>query len=109
MGTLYWRDAERDMPVIVIGRKKLDKFKKKHADARGPVDAWLGDALNATWLCPNDIKARYPHASILAGNRVIFNIKGGHYRLVVMVRYVSGSVLIEWVGTHAEYDRLRFD
>ncbi len=95
--------------MIVVGRKKLDKFKRKHADARGPIDAWLGEVSNATWSAPSGIKARYPHASFLAGNRVIFNIKGGRYRLVVVIRYVSGAVLIEWVGTHAEYDRLRFD
>ncbi|MBT3192216.1 MAG: type II toxin-antitoxin system HigB family toxin [Verrucomicrobia bacterium] len=95
--------------MIVIGRKKLDKFKRKHADARGQVDAWLNETRGATWQTPKDIKTRYPHASILAGNRVLFNIKGRSYRLVVVVRYVSGAVLIEWVGTHAEYDRLRFE
>ena len=59
------------------------------------MDTWLGEVLDATWSTPNDIKARYPHASFLAGNRVIFNIKGGNYRLVVVVRSVTGAVLIE--------------
>ena len=95
--------------MIVIGRKKLDKFKRKHADARGQVDAWLTETRDATWHTPKDVKARYPHASVLTGNRVLFNIKGGNHRLVVVVRYVSGTVLVEWVGTHAEYDRLRFE
>jgi mRNA interferase HigB len=95
--------------VVVIGRKRLEKFKRKHADAKGAIDAWLSEALDASWKRPRDIKERYPHASILANNRVVFNIKGGNYRLVVIVRYVSGAVLVEWVGTHAQYDRMRFD
>ncbi|MDD2863960.1 MAG: type II toxin-antitoxin system HigB family toxin [Methylococcales bacterium] len=57
---------------------------------------------------PQDIKNRYSSADFLAENRVIFDIKGNHYRLVVKVRYQGGIVVIEWVGTHAEYDKQDF-
>jgi len=76
----------------VIGRDKLHKFSKKHNQAK-PAQ---------------DIKNRYNAADFLADNRVIFNIKGNHYRLVIKVRYQNEIVVIEWVGTHAEYDKKRF-
>ncbi|CAD7855214.1 MAG: hypothetical protein [Olavius algarvensis Gamma 1 endosymbiont] len=60
------------------------------------------------WRTPQDIKNRYRSVDFLTGNRVIFNLKGNHYRLVVRVRYQNGMVVIEWVGTHAEYDKKRF-
>ena len=68
----------------------------------------VNETINASWRSPKDIKLRYPHASFLAGDRVIFNIKGRSYRLVVIVRYVNKAVLIEWVGTHAEYNKKNF-
>ena len=95
--------------MIIIGRKKLDKFKRKHSDAKGQINAWLNETVNTTWKGSKDIKERYPHASILSGNKVIFNIKGRKYRLVVIVRYVSETVYVEWIGTHAQYNRMKFD
>jgi mRNA-degrading endonuclease HigB of HigAB toxin-antitoxin module len=60
------------------------------------------------WKTPHDIKRRYRSADFLADNRVIFDIKGNSYRLVVKVRYQNGLVVVEWVGTHAEYDKKKF-
>lgn len=92
----------------LLGLIKLDAFKRKHADSRGPLDVWQADVERAQWSGPHDVKSRYPSASILADNRVIFNIKGNTYRLVVKARYQNGIVLIEWVGPHAEYDKKSF-
>lgn len=89
----------------LLGLIKLDAFTRAHADIRGPLNAWREEVEKASWSSPQDVKLRYPSASILADNRVIFNIKGNKYRLVVKVRYQNGIVLIEWVGTHAEYDK----
>jgi mRNA interferase HigB len=91
----------------LLGLIKLDDFKTQHADARGPLDAWRVDAERAQWTSPQDIKSRYPSVSFLADNKVIFNIKGNTYRLVIKAKYQNGLVLIEWVGTHAEYDKLK--
>lgn len=91
----------------LLGLIKLDAFKKSHADSRGPLDAWQTEVLAAQWSGPQDVKNRYPSASFLADNRVIFNIKGNTYRLVVKARYQNGIMLIEWVGTHADYDKLK--
>lgn len=92
----------------LLGLIKLGEFKRSHADARGPLDAWQLEVEQAAWSGPQDVKRRYPSASFLADNIVIFNIKGNSYRLVVKAKYQNGIVLVEWVGTHAEYDKKSF-
>jgi len=92
----------------ILGRDKLEKFWNRHADAKGALQAWYDETDKAAWSTSQDIKDRYSSASFLKGNRVIFNVKGNHYRLVVKVRYQNGIVLIEWVGTHAQYDKQSF-
>lgn len=92
----------------VLGRDKLVNFYAKHANSKDALEAWFSEAEDACWKVPQDIKNRYNSADFLADNRVIFNIKGNHYRLVVKVRYQNGIVVIEWVGTHAQYDKQKF-
>jgi len=92
----------------LLGLPKLEKFQRKHADASGPLEAWRADVETAQWGGPQDIKNRYNSASFLGDNRVIFNIKGNTYRLVVKVKYERDIVVIEWIGTHAEYDKKDF-
>jgi mRNA interferase HigB len=91
--------------VDVVGRGLLEEFSQKHADARGPLQAWLLEVEKAVWNGPADIKARYPSASLLATSRVIFNIGGNKYRLEVKVAHQTKKVLVTRVGTHAEYDK----
>jgi mRNA interferase HigB len=92
----------------IVGLPILEEFKTRHAKARGPLDAWRSEVEHENWKTPHDIKQRYRSADFLSDNRVIFNIKGNSYRLVVQVRYQNGLVAVEWVGTHAEYDKKRF-
>ena len=92
----------------VMGIKHLDDFRRNHADARGRIDAWLCEAKEAEWRTPADIKARYPSASILSGNRFIFDIKGNSYRLEVKVAFKYQTVVITRIGTHAEYIKWKF-
>lgn len=92
----------------VLGRDKLLKFSRKHANVKNALDAWFDEAEDAEWNTPQDIKDRHSSADFLSDNRVIFNIKGNHYRLVVKIRYQNGIALIEWVGTHSEYDKQSF-
>jgi len=86
----------------------LHKLSNKHNQAKPAVDAWFDEASRAHWVTPQDIKNRFSSADFLAENRVIFNIKYNHYRLVVKVRYQNGIAVIEWVGTRADYDKQRF-
>jgi mRNA interferase HigB len=88
----------------IVGRDVLDAFCAKHPDGRRWIEAWLHEADAAVWLTPQDIKNRYASASFLAGNTVIFNVKGNQYRLEVVFAYYVGVVSVVWAGTHSEYD-----
>ena len=90
----------------VIARRTLREFFGSHADAKPALEAWFHEAVEAKWAGPQDIKAHYPSADILPGNRVVFNIKGNKYRLIVKIHYNTGIVFIRFIGTHAEYDRI---
>jgi mRNA interferase HigB len=94
--------------MIVGNREVLINGWQKHAGAKAPLAAWFAEAERARWRSPSDIKQSYASASFLAGNTVIFNIKGNRYRLGVKVNYVAGIVLVKWFGTHAEYDKIKF-
>ncbi len=93
----------------IAGRDKLKKFMRKHARARSSLSSWLAVAQDAYWKNPQDIKERFSSADILTGNRVVFNIGGNNYRLVVLVRYIEGQLLIIRIGTHAEYDKWKLE
>ena len=88
----------------VLDRERLERFCRKHSDARGWIENWLGDVESAVWTTPPDIRRRYASASFLPQGVVIFNVKGNAYRLEVTVAYRTGVVVIEWIGTHREYD-----
>ena len=90
----------------VIKKKTLMEFWVGHADSKIPLNAWFREAKVAVWKTPRDIKQRYRSADILPGNRVVFNIGGNKYRLVVKIAYVPGLVYIRFIGTHAEYDKI---
>ena len=90
----------------IISRKALRDSWKKHSDARQPLQAWYADVKHADWKSPSDIKAAYRNASFLANNRVVFNIKGNRYRVVVAVQYKYSIVFIRFVGAHHEYDKI---
>ena len=90
----------------IISRRALRECWEHHPDARQALQAWYADVRFAEWRSPSEIKQTYQNASILPNNRVVFNIKGNRYRLVVAVNYDFGMVYIRFVGTHAEYDRI---
>jgi mRNA interferase HigB len=92
--------------VRVIAKKTLRDFWEKHADSEQQLKAWYHETEQASWKTPHDIKKEYPSASILEDNRIVFNIKGNHYRLIVKINYAYGMVWIRFIGTHAEYDRI---
>jgi mRNA interferase HigB len=91
--------------VRVIARRALREFWQRHERAEQPLRAWYAEATNAAWRRPQDIKDTYRHASFLGDNRVVFNIGGNHYRLVVHV-FDYQIVYVKFVGTDAEYDRI---
>lgn len=90
----------------VIARKTLRDFYEQHADSKPTLEAWFHEAEASRWGGPQDIKNRYPSADFLPGNRVVFNIKGNRYRLIVQIHYNTGIVFIRFIGTHADYDKV---
>lgn len=89
----------------VVGRDKLAAFAQKHADARPWIEAWLGETERTDWRTPQEVKERYATASFLAGNIVIFNVRGNNYRLEVQIAYRTSTVVVRWIGSHEQYDK----
>jgi mRNA interferase HigB len=95
----------------IISRKTLRLFweKPEYADAEQPLKAWFREATNADWASPAAIKAAFGNASIVGNNRVVFNIGGNKYRLVVRVNYPYRVMYVRFVGSHAQYDRIKVE
>ena len=93
----------------LIALKTLRDFWAKHRDAEQPLRAWAEEVRQARWAKPADIKMQFASASILKSRRVVFNIKGNEYRLVVAVAYRFQAVYVKFVGTHTAYDRINAD
>src|SRR5437764_80099 len=88
----------------IISKKALRDFWEKEPAARTTLEAWHAEAKAAEWISPSDVKARYGTASILKDGRVVFNIGGNKYRLVVWINYSFFTIYIRFVGTHEQYD-----
>ena len=88
----------------VIAVSTLRAFWERYPDAEQPLKAWYEEATSATWAQPAEIKAQYRSASVLKNRRVVFNIKGNDYRLIVAIAYKLQIVYVKFVGTHKEYD-----
>ena len=88
----------------VIAVSTLRAFWERYPDAEQPLKAWYEEATSASWGQPADIKAQYRSASVLKNRRVVFNIKGNDYRLIVAIVYKLQIVYVKFVGTHNEYD-----
>ncbi|WP_137895186.1 type II toxin-antitoxin system HigB family toxin [Ramlibacter sp. 2FC] len=92
------------MRIVALGT--LRDFWVRHPDALEPLSAWYAIASRARWAAPANVKAAYRNASFVAGNRVVFNIKGNDYRLVVAMHYNRQIAYIRFVGTHRQYDQI---
>ena len=90
----------------VISRKWLNELARRHSDAKPGLDAWFHEAEGADWANPAQVKAQYATASILKNGRVVFNIGGNKYRLVVRINYAYRVVYVRFAGTHSEYDQI---
>jgi mRNA interferase HigB len=93
----------------VIAKKILREFWTIHPNCEQQLKSWYQEASNACWLNSNQIKTDYPSASILNDNRIVFNIKGNNYRLIVKINYDYQMIWIRFIGTHAAYDKIDAD
>lgn len=90
----------------VIAKKILREFWQKHTDSEEQLKTWYKEVSKTSWLNPSDIKKDYARASILKGGRVVFDICGNKYRLVVDVNYPRQWVFIRFIGSHKDYDNI---
>lgn len=90
----------------IISRTTLKNYWQTEPKAQAELEAWFAEASNADWATPAAVKAKYGNASILKDGRVVFNISGNHYRLVVWINYEFHTIYIRFVGTHKEYDQI---
>lgn len=93
----------------LTGKERLHKLREKYPDARSQVESWVAEVESANWKTPIDIKARYPKASILGNQQVIFDFCWNKYRVWVTVAYQTGIVVIRAAGTHKEYDKWKIE
>jgi mRNA interferase HigB len=80
--------------------------RKDHRSVKAALESWFQEARQAEWKNSADVKASYAHASIVGADRVVFNIKGNSYRLIVAIHYGRQVLFIKWLGTHKEYDEI---
>jgi mRNA interferase HigB len=92
------------MRIIAVSHLRV--FWEQNPDAEQPLKSWVDEVKKATWNQPAEIKEQYRSASILKNRRVVFNIKGNDFRLVVSVAYRYQAVYMKFIGTHAEYDAI---
>lgn len=90
----------------IISRKTLKAFWERYPNAEQALQAWYADLKASHWKSPSEIKSVYRNASFVGNDRVVFNIKGNTYRVVIAIQYQFGIVYIRFVGTHEEYDRI---
>lgn len=91
----------------VIARRRLREFwEAGHGDAEQPLKAWFAEVSRALWKSMAEVKRRYPNASVIDAERVVFNIGGNKYRLVVKFWFAGQAVWIKFVGSHKQYDRI---
>jgi mRNA interferase HigB len=81
----------------------------KHADSEQYLKTWYGTAMSNNWKTPNDVKKSYANASVLKNERMVFNIKGNSYRLIVKFNFEKQWNFIRFIGTHSEYDKINAD
>lgn len=92
----------------IVALRNLEKVwqQPKGKAAEGALKAWFAEAKTAKWASPQEVKNQYANASVIANNRIVFNIKGNDYRLIVAIAYKTQYVYVKFIGTHADYDKV---
>ena len=95
----------------VIAKSSLVRFwnEPEFADSKAALHSWHDEAIKAQWKTPQNVKDHYSNASICGNNRVVFNIAGNKYRLVVEMQYRAGIAWVKFIGTHARYDQINVE
>jgi mRNA interferase HigB len=97
---------DKTKKLRVIAKKTLREFWERHNDCEQQLKTWFQEASKAKWENHNEIKTEYPGASIIGNDRIVFNIKGNSYRLIVKINFDYQMIWIRYIGTHSEYDKV---
>ena len=114
---MFWLLPPWDHVILLqsmrlLSRATLREFWRKHKDAERPLKAWANEVEKAQWYDPEELKALYASASFVGNDRVVFNIGGNKYRVIVMIKFANlklkrnGVVFVRFIGTHSEYDKI---
>ena len=106
MVTFLFIFASKIFKVRVIAKRTLRDFWEKHSDCEQQLLSWYNETEKGKWSTINELKSDYPSASILKENRIVYNIKGNKYRLIVKINFEFQICWIRFIGTHAEYDKI---
>lgn len=108
MGTMGYDELAMRIIAVTTLHRFIDSLAgtKDHGVVKSQLEAWYAEAKVAVWSTPAAIKEKYRNASIIGNNRVVFNIKGNSYRLIVAFDYPRQWAFIKWFGTHETYDRI---
>ena len=95
----------------IISKKTLKDFyeQSKYLDSKSSLEAWHKEVLKLDWNNPNEVKEMYRSASIIGNEKVVFNIAGNKYRLIVAINYYAKIVFIKFIGTHKQYDKVNME
>ncbi|MDO4743634.1 MAG: type II toxin-antitoxin system HigB family toxin [bacterium] len=93
--------------MLIDNKVILDEFVQKHAKAVKPLNKWLKEVAEAQWSSHNELKRCFPTADYVKNGRYVFNIGGNNYRIVAVVMFINGIMILKFVGTHAEYDKIK--
>jgi len=92
--------------MIIAGREILREYTKKHAQARTPIDSWVKRVEQCTCKTFAEVKRVFPTADYIKDTLIVFNVGGNNFRVLALVKYHANLLIVKWVGTHAEYDKL---
>lgn len=93
--------------MIIANKPLIEVFVSKHAPSKAAVNKWLEKVEDASWINHNQLKQEVPSADYVGNGRYVFNVGGNNYRIVVIAVFVAGILIVRFVGTHAEYDKLK--
>lgn len=91
----------------ISNKTLLSDFVQKHSRATNPLNKWINEVLKASWRNHNELKETFPSADYVGNGRYVFNIGGNNYRIVTIVLFINGVMDIRFIGTHAEYSKLK--
>ena len=91
----------------LLNKEEIERFIRKHADSKIAFVKWVSHVEEANWTNHSDVKNDFPSVDYVGNNRYVFNVKGNNYRIIVVLVFVLGMATVKFIGTHADYDKIK--